>query len=263
MILKELEGKKIDYLESPNRSSLKEAPKFIIVHYTASTLSAHEIAKYFSNPSAKVSAHFVIGENGEIVQCVPLNEAAWHAGKSSWFEYDGLNAYSIGIEVCNPGVLSKIETKPFTYLTWNKKEITSKDIFGAKHPVTEQFAYWKPFTSKQLESLILLGKYLTARFDILDVLGHDMISPFRKVDPGPCVDPKVYEIMLNKKSDAKTVYPFEGRKIEVQTLYGEPNEHAVIGRNETVKVIDRMGYWFRVQTSYGVAYTKIGKISKW
>lgn len=259
MILKELQGKKIEYMESPNKSSLKEKPKFIIVHYTASTASAHKIAKYFSNSSAKVSAHFVIGENGEIIQCVPLNEAAWHAGKSTWFEYDGLNAYSIGIEVCNPGILSKVEGKPFTYLAWDGQEVTGNDIFGAKHAVTEQFGYWKPFTSKQLESLILLGKYLTTHFDILDVLGHDMISPFRKVDPGPCIDPKVYEIMLNRK----TAYPFEGRKIEVKALYNEPNEKTIIEKNETVKVIDRIGYWFRVQTSHGTAYTKIGKISKW
>jgi N-acetylmuramoyl-L-alanine amidase len=50
-----------------------------------------------------VSAHYVVGKDGVIVQCVPDTEAAWHAGKSTYEGRSNVNAFSIGIEICNLG----------------------------------------------------------------------------------------------------------------------------------------------------------------
>lgn len=85
----------------------------VILHHTASGGdTARAIAEFFARPSAKVSAHFVIGERGDVYQCVALGRAAWHAGTARYdFNDDGrissderaVNTHTIGIELCNRG----------------------------------------------------------------------------------------------------------------------------------------------------------------
>ena len=104
------------------------------------------------NPKSKVSSHYFISKNGDIIILVPDLYVAWHAGKSSWKNYNSLNKYSIGIEVSNPG---------------------------------HQYNY-KIFTKKQIRSIIKLSKYLIKKYNIdnKNILGHSDIAPFRKKDPG-------------------------------------------------------------------------------
>ena len=76
--------------------------KFIIFHYTGMKRESEAI-KRLTNIQSKVSCHYLIKNNGEIVVMVPDQYEAWHAGKSSWKNYKSLNKYSIGIEINNPG----------------------------------------------------------------------------------------------------------------------------------------------------------------
>ena len=55
------------------------------------------------NPKSKVSSHYFIKNNGEILNLIPDLYTAWHAGKSQWKKFKSLNKYSIGIEINNPG----------------------------------------------------------------------------------------------------------------------------------------------------------------
>jgi len=101
---------------------------------------------------SKVSCHYFIKRNGEIITMVPDKFIAWHAGKSCWKNYKNLNDKSIGVEIQNSGHSGK-----------NEK-----------------------FSIKQINSLTLLKKILKKKYQIKskNFLGHSDISPNRKKDPG-------------------------------------------------------------------------------
>ncbi len=133
----------------PKRS--KKEIKFIILHYTGMRKESSAIER-LCDPRAKVSSHYFIKKNGDVLQLVPDLYEAWHAGKSSWKKYNFLNKSSIGIEIHNSG---------------------------------HEFSY-ENFSSKQLSSLIKLLKILKKiyKIDKKNILGHSDIAPNRKKDPG-------------------------------------------------------------------------------
>ena len=129
----------------------KQSIKFIIIHYTGMKKEINAI-KRLCDPKSKVSSHYFIKNNGDVLNMVPDLYKAWHAGISYWNNYNSLNKYSIGIEINNPGHSYK----------------------------------YKKFASKQINSLMRLLKYLIKKYKIKkkNVLGHSDISPNRKKDPG-------------------------------------------------------------------------------
>ena len=92
----------------PSPNYFKTVPnrqvKFIVLHATASSTTESAV-RWFKDPISKVSAHYVIGKDGSVVQMVDLANIAWHVGKSeitvSGEHYVGLNNISIGIELVN------------------------------------------------------------------------------------------------------------------------------------------------------------------
>ncbi|MEY4729412.1 MAG: hypothetical protein RL020_570 [Pseudomonadota bacterium] len=109
---------------------------------------AHEFYKTIRG--LKVSAHFFIRRNGEVMQFVPCTLRAWHAGASLWRERTNCNDFSLGIEM----------------------EGTDTE----------------PFTEAQYASLVALTKLLKHAYPIVDIAGHSDIAPSRKTDPGPFFD---------------------------------------------------------------------------
>ena len=77
-------------------------PDMIVLHYTGMQF-AHEAIHRLCDPKARVSSHYVVLENGSIVQLVQEAMRAWHAGVSVWGGDPDINSRSIGIEICNPG----------------------------------------------------------------------------------------------------------------------------------------------------------------
>ena len=139
---------------SPNFNSKKRSYKkikFIIIHYTGMKKESEAINR-LTNIQSKVSSHYLIKNNGNILTLVPDLYEAWHAGKSSWKSYKSLNQNSIGIEITNPGHNSG----------------------------------YKKFSKKQISSLLKLNKFLMKRYKISpkNILGHSDIAPERKKDPG-------------------------------------------------------------------------------
>ena len=125
--------------------------KFIIFHYTGMKKESEAI-KRLTDIKSKVSCHYLIKNNGEIVVMVPDLYEAWHAGVSSWKNFKSLNKHSIGIEISNPG---------------------------------HDYNY-KKFSKKQIQSLIKLSKILIKKYKInsKNILGHSDVAPERKKDPG-------------------------------------------------------------------------------
>ena len=139
---------------SPNFSVKKRDSKkikFLVFHYTGMKKESEAINR-LTDIKSKVSSHYFIKDNGEIITIVPELYIAWHAGVSFWKNFSSLNKNSIGIEINNPG---------------------------------HDFKY-KKFSKKQINSILLLTKFLIKKYKIKpqNILGHSDISPNRKKDPG-------------------------------------------------------------------------------
>jgi N-acetylmuramoyl-L-alanine amidase len=178
-----VEGGQVAYVESPNKSGHgRLKPLYLVLHFTAGG-STEGAVEWFLNPAAKASAHVLIGRDGKVIQMVPFDCRAWHAGVSRWGELEGLNAYSIGIELVNWGRLSK--SAGGKWRTWSKAEIDAGEVTIARHRHEPADAGWHEYTPAQIESLIQVATALHAAYEFTDILGHDDIAPGRKTDPGP------------------------------------------------------------------------------
>ena len=111
---------KVSINYSPNFDNKKRSAskvKYLIFHYTGMK-SENAAIKRLTNKSSKVSCHYFIKRNGEIIRIVPDLYIAWHAGISSWKKNKSLNSNSIGIEICNPG-------HAYKYKNFTQKQIAS------------------------------------------------------------------------------------------------------------------------------------------
>ncbi len=138
---------------SPNFGERRDGlrPDIILLHYTGMASGADAEA-WLANPVSEVSSHYVVRENGTVVQMVPEAARAWHAGAGSWCGKGDINSRSIGIEIVNGG-----------------------------------HDYGLPdFPEAQIDAVIALCGDIAARWTIAQqrVLGHSDIAPGRKVDPG-------------------------------------------------------------------------------
>jgi N-acetylmuramoyl-L-alanine amidase len=127
----------------------------LILHYTGMPSPAAALDR-LCDPDAKVSAHYLIDEDGSVVQLVPEERRAWHAGVSEWQGRAHLNDCAIGLELVNPG---------------------------------HEWGY-RPFTEAQYAACIELCRALLARWPIPPgrVLAHSDVAPARKQDPGELFD---------------------------------------------------------------------------
>ena len=166
--------------DSPNHGGTLN-PDTIVIHYTAGP-SAESAVNTMMDPDRKVSAHLVVDFDGSITQLLPFNAIAWHAGKSSHNGRDGLNKYSIGIEIVNAGRLLKSGT---VYKSWFGRKYSVEDVIYAYHRNEEKPAYWHSYEEAQITAVEEICSLLTAEYSIKHILGHEEISPGRKIDPGP------------------------------------------------------------------------------
>src|SRR5262245_54900287 len=99
--------------ESPLVSRIAPAPNFgdraggakptlLILHYTGMR-DAQTAYRWLLDPTSQVSCHYLVMEDGEIVQMVSEAQRAWHAGRAQWRSVTDINSASIGIEIVNPG----------------------------------------------------------------------------------------------------------------------------------------------------------------
>ena len=177
------DGKAVPFRQSPNHSAGIEHV-FLLVHFTAGR-GFHQACDWLCNPKSKASAHIVIASDGEVAQLVPFSRRAWHAGRSKWQDYDGLNSYSIGIELDSPGPLQKRATG---WYTWFGVKVPDDQVIIAAHKYGGPERGWMAYPDAQIEALYEVCEGLIDAYpSIQDVLGHEDVSPGRKVDPGPAL----------------------------------------------------------------------------
>jgi N-acetylmuramoyl-L-alanine amidase len=136
---------------TPNFDQRRGPPDMVVLHYTGMRTGAEALER-LCDPEAKVSAHYMIEEDGRIYRLAPEERRAWHAGVSFWKGERDINSVSIGIELVNPG---------------------------------HDYGY-TDFPEMQVEALIGLLDAIRGRWTIPNgrILGHSDVAPERKVDPG-------------------------------------------------------------------------------
>jgi N-acetylmuramoyl-L-alanine amidase len=136
---------------SPNQDERMFTTDVLLLHYTGMASTAAAIER-LCDPTAKVSAHYVVEESGTIIQLVPEERRAWHAGHSSWEGVDDINSRSIGIEIGNRG---------------------------------HDYDY-PDFPEPQIATVIALSRDIITRHRLRAdrVLAHSDVAPQRKCDPG-------------------------------------------------------------------------------
>lgn len=142
---------------SPNHDARPDGTPIdtLVLHYTGMRSAAEAIDR-LRDPASRVSAHYVVEEDGTIWRLVDETRRAWHAGVSYWRGREALNGRSIGIEIVNPG---------------------------------HEWGY-RPFPALQMAAVCDLCLGILARHPIAarDVVGHSDIAPDRKQDPGELFD---------------------------------------------------------------------------
>lgn len=136
---------------SPNFDARKAVPDTVVLHYTGMETGEAALAR-LCDPEAKVSAHYMVEEDGRVFRLVPEERRAWHAGAAFWKGVKDINSASIGVEIVNPG---------------------------------HEFGY-RPFPDAQVAAVINLLADIRSRWTIDDdrIIGHSDIAPGRKIDPG-------------------------------------------------------------------------------
>lgn len=137
-------------LPSPNHGERQRPVSALVLHYTGMPTEESALELLVS-PAAEVSAHYVVAEDGRVLQLVPEARRAWHAGRSFWAGETDLNSASVGIEIVHPG-----------------------------------HADPRPYAAQQIAAVIALSRDICARHGIPPerVLAHSDIAPARKQDPG-------------------------------------------------------------------------------
>ncbi|MCS6627213.1 N-acetylmuramoyl-L-alanine amidase [Roseibacterium beibuensis] len=136
---------------SPNFDQRRGPPDMLVLHYTGMR-TADEAVDRLRDPEARVSAHYVVDEDGSILRLVAEERRAWHAGKGAWQGETDCNAASIGVEIVNPG---------------------------------HEFGY-REFPEAQIAAVISLVSDIRTRWTIPDarIIAHSDLAPDRKQDPG-------------------------------------------------------------------------------
>jgi N-acetylmuramoyl-L-alanine amidase len=146
-----------DLFPSPNIETRKSGlkPTILVLHYTGLP-TVERALDVLSRPDCKVSCHYVIDEDGRIIQMVAEEKRAWHAGVSYWAGETDINSASIGIEIQNPG-----------------------HMLG-----------YPEFPAVQMQAVAALCRDIASRHAILPhrVLAHSDVAPGRKIDPGEKFD---------------------------------------------------------------------------
>lgn len=136
---------------SPNLDERTRPIRFVVLHYTGMEDGPGAI-RQLTRVESKVSCHYIVEENGNILRLVPDNKRAWHAGRGSWLGETDVNSCSIGIEIINGG-----------------------HEFGLPD-----------YPEAQIVSVMALVEDLLDRhgLDPRAVIGHSDLAPARKQDPG-------------------------------------------------------------------------------
>ncbi|MBU8539110.1 N-acetylmuramoyl-L-alanine amidase [Falsiroseomonas tokyonensis] len=157
-------------------------PRFLVMHYTAGGSALNSVRAIRDRG---LSAHFFVDRDGAVIQTVPCDRLAYHAGPSYWRGHDGLNTCSIGIEIANLGWFDRREAGGWTR-SGLARPLPEGEVVVAAHKNGGPSMGWEAYPEAQLKAVAALTEAIRAAYpSIQEVVGHDDIAPRRKQDPGP------------------------------------------------------------------------------
>lgn len=165
----------IKYIQDPDMGG-PMIPRGIIIHFTCSYNMDNTVNWFKTNG---VDIHLLVDKHAQVVQMVPFNKKAAHAGESEWGKLEHLNNHFLGIEAINIGPL--VYRKGQYYDCYDRVwrgETVSKKMFG--------YNFWEPQSAAQVEATVAMCAVLCREYkiDVANVVGHSEVSPGRKTDPG-------------------------------------------------------------------------------
>lgn len=234
---------------TPNMGGSIE-PKGIVYHYTNGN-GGQNAAHWLSQPRAKASAHLVISRDvkNEVIQLVPFNRKAWHAGPSAYQGLRGLNNHFIGFEIDNMGPL----TLRGDGKLWNSYGRVSK--WKPKDCIEADGKFWLTYPEWQLDlieeiSIKLIEAYPTIRWGV----SHEEIDTRGwKLDPGPAFPMDRFRNLFPQNSirgDDEEQFVVEATRLNVRGGPGTSFEKMDFGAwpsGTVVLELQREGGWSYVQ----------------
>lgn len=229
-------------------------PKFLVMHYTAGYTSQAAINVF---NSTVIAAHLVVDPNGSVVQMVPFNRRANHAGPSKWMGVSMLNNHSIGIEFVNIG--------------WAKMRADGRLVDSYGNVIPEDYAktfieapnarvgsgrlFWAPYTPAQVDVGLAITAAILGTYNIRDIVSHEEIDTRGwKTDPGPAFPMNRFTALMRGSEIGEK--PANGMVGTVNTatlnIRGGPGTNfPVIGATKLgsrLGIIENKNGWFRIQT---------------
>ena len=147
-------------------------PDIVVLHWTAGPGEPDDLARYFRTAPVEASYHVAIGRDGDTLQMVALNRAAWHAGDGR-IEGTRPNPRSVGVALCNRGPVDNLARVPAVSAEHWKVGIRSK--------------LWEQYPDAQVQALARVLAWLKRELPSLALIcGHEDIT-HGKPDPGPAL----------------------------------------------------------------------------
>ena len=169
-------------------------PLFLVIHYTEG-FSARSSMDDWRKKNNGIMAHVVVDRDGTIFQCRPFNQTCQHAGASRLRHpetgrlFDGLNSFSLGIEIANSGDGGDDNIHKSLKTHFPQAELMTASHRNAGIPGSNAAGHlrtkWEVYPAAQIESVFRLARLLMAKYRLADITGHDCIAFERKTDPGP------------------------------------------------------------------------------
>ncbi|MCU0827142.1 MAG: N-acetylmuramoyl-L-alanine amidase [Tabrizicola sp.] len=179
-ILRCKNGDFVSFVEVPNQGSPLLGLKALIFHFSA-TSTASSTIQWFARSTSQASAHVLIDRSGSIVQMVPFNVSAWHAGTGSYRGLTGLNRQTVGIVLVNLGKLVQQPDGSFKSMLGQK--VDSAEVQSVTDGGTT--TYWHTYTPEQIAAATAIARAFREEDPSIMILGHEDLVPKRHFDPGP------------------------------------------------------------------------------
>ena len=160
----QLVGSCVEYLRCTKCSRLLETIDTVVLHSTDGA-NAMSSAHYLARNDTSVSAHLVVARSGRVIQLLPFNVRAWHAGVS---EYEGrkqLNDFSVGIEIDNAG---RLHRRGNSFFSWFNREYPPGEVFTTVE--NGHAAYYHGYTREQIGRVAEICALLKARCCAIPIL---------------------------------------------------------------------------------------------
>lgn len=226
-------------------------PKFLVIHYTAGGSGAGTV-NFFKSSDVAVSAHLIIDRDGKITQMVDFDTTAFHAGKSRWKGVKGLNSHSVGIEIANWGKLR--QTAAGGWISDTNSAVAADRVIVAEHRNSPGAKHgWEVFDAPQFDATVAAAKAIVREFELepWDVVGHDDISPLRKIDPGPAFPMDSFRAKVFGRAEDDwddilfKVNSANGLNMRIEPLVGA-SLIKNLSEGTVVHVIEKSGLWWLV-----------------